>query len=260
MATHSSIPDWRIPWREKPGGIQSVGSQRVEQDWSDSAHTHAWYSFRDQGHLPSSLVIGRIQFLTFNHWMRSSFPWHMILNSQANNTASNPSHCSNLWILLPSALAFKGSRDHMGVEASLQTKLVEVMEFQLSYSNPERWCCESAALSMPANLENSAVATGLEKVIFIPIPKKGNTKECSNYRTIALISHASKVMLKILQARLKQYVNRDLPDAQDGFRKGRETKDQIANICWIMEKARKFQKNIYFCHWLRQSLWLCGSQ
>ena len=94
MATHSSIPDWRIPWREKPGGIQSVGSQRVEQDWSDSAHTHAWYSFRDQGHLPSSLVIGRIQFLTFNHWMRSSFPWHMILNSQANNTASNPSHCS----------------------------------------------------------------------------------------------------------------------------------------------------------------------
>ena len=100
---------------------------------------------------------------------------------------------------------------------------------------------------MPANLENSAVATGLEKVSFIPIPKKGNAKECSNYRTIALISHASKVMLKILQARLQQYMNSELPDVQAGFRKGRRTRDQIANIHWITEKAREFQKNIYFC-------------
>ena len=83
---------------------------------------------------------------------------------------------------------------------------------------------------MPANLENSAVATGLEGSIFIPIPKKGNAKECSNYRTIALISHASKVMLKILQARLQQYMNRELPDVQADFRKGRGTRDQIANI------------------------------
>ena len=101
--------------------------------------------------------------------------------------------------------------------------------------------------NMPANLENSAVATGLERSVFIPIPKKGNAKECSNYCTIALISHASKVMLKILQARLQQYVNRELPDVQAGFRKGRGTGDQIANIRWIMEKAREFQKNIYFC-------------
>ena len=100
---------------------------------------------------------------------------------------------------------------------------------------------------MPANLENSAVATGLEKVSFIPIPKKGNAKECSNYCTISLISHASKVMLKILQARLQQYVNRELPDVHTGFRKVRGTRDQIANIRWIMEKAREFQKNIYFC-------------
>ena len=83
-----------------------------------------------------------------------------------------------------------------------------------------------------------------ERSVFIPIPKKGNAKECSNYRTIALISHASKVMLKILQARLQQYVNRELPDVQAGFRKG--TRDQISNIRWIMEKAREFQKNIYF--------------
>ena len=100
---------------------------------------------------------------------------------------------------------------------------------------------------MPANLENSAVATGLEKSVFIPIPKKGNAKECSNYHTIALISHTSKVMLKILQARLQQYVNREFPDVQFGFRKGRGTRDQIANICWIIKKAREFQENIYFC-------------
>ena len=82
--------------------------------------------------------------------------------------------------------------------------------------------------------------------VFIPIPKKGYAKECSNYRTIALISHTCKVMFKILQARLQQYVNLELPDIQSGFRKGRGTRDQIANICWIMEKAREFQKNIYF--------------
>ena len=87
---------------------------------------------------------------------------------------------------------------------------------------------------MPANLENSAVATGLEKVSFHSIPKKGNAKECSNYHTIALISHASKVMLKILQAMLQQYVNHEHPDVQAGFRQGRGTRDQIANICWII--------------------------
>ena len=83
--------------------------------------------------------------------------------------------------------------------------------------------------------------------VFIPIPKKGNPKECSNYRTIALISHADKVMLKILQAKLQQYVNHEFPDVQAGFRKGRGTRDQIANSLWIIEKAREFQENIYFC-------------
>ena len=97
---------------------------------------------------------------------------------------------------------------------------------------------------MLANLENSAVATGLEKVVYIPTPKKGNAKECSNYRTTVLISHASKVMFKILQARLQQYVNCELPDVQAGFIKGRGTRDQIASICWIIEKGREFQKNI----------------
>ena len=100
---------------------------------------------------------------------------------------------------------------------------------------------------MPANLENSAVATGLEKVSFNSNPKERQCKECSNYRTIALISGASKVMLKFLQARLQQYVNQELPDVQAGYRKGKGTRDQIANICWIIEKAREFQKNIYFC-------------
>ena len=96
---------------------------------------------------------------------------------------------------------------------------------------------------MPANLENSAVAKGLEKVSFHYNPK-GNAKECSNYSTIALISHSSKVMLKILQTRLQQYLNQELPDVQAGLRKGRGTKYQIANICWITEKAREFQKTV----------------
>ena len=86
-----------------------------------------------------------------------------------------------------------------------------------------------------------------KRSVFIQIPKKGNAKECSNYCTIALISHASKVMLKILQARLQQHVNRELPDVQAGFRKGRGTRDQSANTHWIIKKAREFQKNIYFC-------------
>ena len=100
---------------------------------------------------------------------------------------------------------------------------------------------------MPANLENSAVATGLEKVSFIPIPNKSNAKECSNYRTIVVISHASQVMLKILQARLQQYVNRELPDVQAGFRKGRGIRVQIVNTCWIIAKQESSRKYIYFC-------------
>jgi len=95
---------------------------------------------------------------------------------------------------------------------------------------------------MSGNLENSAAATGLEKVSFHSNPKEGQGKECSNYCTIILISHTSKVMFKILQARLQQYMNCEFPDIQAGFTKGRGTRDQIANICWITEKAREFQK------------------
>ena len=100
---------------------------------------------------------------------------------------------------------------------------------------------------MSVNLENPQRSQDWKRQFFISIPKKGNVKECSNYCTIVLISHASKVMFKILQARLQQYVNQELPDVQAGFRKGRGTRDQIANICWIIEKAREFQKNIKFC-------------
>ena len=100
---------------------------------------------------------------------------------------------------------------------------------------------------MPANLENSAVATGLEKVSFHSSPKEGQCQRMFKDCTVALISHASKVMLKILQVRLQQYVNQELPDVQAGFRKGRGTRDQIANIGWVIEKAREFQKNISLC-------------
>ena len=98
---------------------------------------------------------------------------------------------------------------------------------------------------MPANLENSVVAAGLEKVTFHSNPKERQCQIRSNYRTVALVSHANKVMLKILQARLQQYMNCELPDVQAGFRKGRETRDQIANISWIMEKARQSSRKTY---------------
>ena len=100
---------------------------------------------------------------------------------------------------------------------------------------------------MTANLENSAVVTDWKRAAFIPIPKKGNAKQCSNNHTTALISHTIKTMLKILQARLQQYVNYEVSDIQSIFRKGKGTRDQIANIHWITEKAREFQKTIYFC-------------
>ena len=99
-----------------------------------------------------------------------------------------------------------------------------------------------------------------KRSVFIPIPKKGNAKECSNYHTIALISHANKVKLKIPQARLQPYMNWELPDVQAGFRKGRGTRDQVANICWIINKANKFQKNIYFCLIDYATFCDCGSQ
>ena len=110
---------------------------------------------------------------------------------------------------------------------------------------------------MPANLENSAWPQDWKRSVFIPTPKKCNAKECSDYRKIVLISHTTKVMLKILQARFQQYGNCELPDVQAGFRKGRGTRDQIANICWIIEKARESRELLY---WLCQSLWLYGSQ
>ena len=100
---------------------------------------------------------------------------------------------------------------------------------------------------MPANVETQQWPQNWKRPVFIPIPKKGSAKEYSNYRTIALISHASKVILTVLQAKLQQYVSHELPDVQTGLRKGRGTRDQIANIQWIIEKAREFQKNIYFC-------------
>ena len=112
---------------------------------------------------------------------------------------------------------------------------------------------------MPANLETQWWPQDWKRSVFIPIPKKGNAKECSNYRTIILILHASKVMLKILQARFQQYMNQELLDVQAGFRKGKGTRDQIANICRIIEKAREFQKNIYFCFIDYVKVFDCGN-
>ena len=122
------------------------------------------------------------------------------------------------------------------------------MEFQLRYFKSWKMMLWKRCTQYASKFRelSSGHRTGKGQFSF-QFQKKGNAKECLNYHTIALISYASKVMLKILQARLQQYVNHELPDVQTGVRKGRGTRDQIANICWIMEKAREFQKNIYFC-------------
>ena len=130
-------------------------------------------------------------------------------------------------------------QQNWGVRVKLWSPIHAVLDFDICYQQwPQDW----------------------KKSVFIPIPKKRNAKECSNYRTIVLISHASKVMLKILQDRLQQYVNREIPVVQAGFIKSRGTRDQIANICWIIEKAREFQKNIYFSFVDYVKAFDCGSQ
>ena len=130
------------------------------------------------------------------------------------------------------------------------------MEFQSSYFKSYNMMLWKCCTQYTSKFGKQQWPQDWKRSIFIPIPKKGNAKQCSNYCTIALISHTSKVMLKILQARLQQYMNYEIPGVQAGFRKGRGTRDQIANICWIIEKARVLQKNINFC----LSLWLYGSQ
>ena len=119
--------------------------------------------------------------------------------------------------------------------------------FSRAIQNPKGWCHQGLALNMSANLKTQSGQRDWKRSILIPIPKKGNTKECSNHWKTAFISYSSKVMLKILHARLQHYANQELPDVQAGFRKGRGARDQIADICWIIEKAREFQRNVYLC-------------
>ena len=122
-----------------------------------------------------------------------------------------------------------------------------MVEFQLSYFKSWKMMLWKCCTQYASKSGKQQWPQDWKRSVFIPIPKKGNAKECSNYCTIALISHASKVMLKILQARLEQHVNHELPDVEAGFRKGRGTRDQIANTHWIIEKAREFKENIYLC-------------
>ena len=132
------------------------------------------------------------------------------------------------------------------------------MEFQLSYFKSWKMMLWKSICQQIWKTQQGP--QDWKKSVFIPIPKKGNARECSNYCTIALITHTSKVMLKILQTRLQQNVTHEHPYVQAGFRKGRGTRDQTANIHWIIEKARVPEKHIFLLYWLCQNLWLCGSQ
>ena len=134
------------------------------------------------------------------------------------------------------------------------------MEFQLSYFKSKRWTVKVLYSKCQQIWKTQQWSQDWKRLVFIPIPKKGNAKECSNYCTITLISHASKVMVKIHQARLQEYMNRELLDVQAGFRKGRGTSDQIANIHGIIKKARVPVKHLLLLYWVCQSIWLYGSQ
>ena len=155
---------------------------------------------------------------------------------------------------------------HIPLDFIFQTKLVEVMEFQLNNFKDQKmilWKCCTQYVNKFGKLSSGHRTR--KGSVFIPIPKKGNAKECSNYHTIALFSHASKVILKILQVRLQQHVNHGIPDVQAGFRKGRGTRDQIVNICWQhlldQQKSKRVpEKHLLQFYWLCQRLWLRGSQ
>ena len=135
------------------------------------------------------------------------------------------------------------------------------MKFQLNYFKSWKMMLWKCWTQYASKFGKQQRPQAWKRSVFIPILKKGNAKECSNYHAIALISHTSKVMLKFLQARPQQHVSHELQDVQAGFRKGRGTRDQIANIHWIIEKARRFpEKHPFLIYWLCQSLWLCGSQ
>ena len=136
---------------------------------------------------------------------------------------------------------------------------LEVMEFQQSVFKSWKMVLLKCCTQHANKFGKQQWPQDWKRSVFIPIPEKDNAKECSNYHTIALISHASKVMLKILQARLQQYVNRKLPDVQAGFRKGRETRGQVANMLAHRKSERVPEKHLLLLYWLCQSLWLCGS-
>uniref|UniRef100_A0A4W2I334 RNA-directed DNA polymerase n=1 Tax=Bos indicus x Bos taurus TaxID=30522 RepID=A0A4W2I334_BOBOX len=280
MASHFSTFAWKIPWTEEPGGLQSMGS--LELDTTERLHFHFSLSCIEEGNgnpLQCSClenprdgeawwaaISGVAQSRT--QLKRLSSSSRALLKDRNGMDLTEAEDIKKKWQKYTEELYKKDLHDpdnHDGVITDLEPDILEC---------EVKWVLESITTNKASGgdaipvelfqiLKDDAVKVlhsicqqiwktqqwpqDWKRSVFIPIPKKGNAKECSNYRTIALISHASKGMLKILQARLQQYVNRELPDVQAGFRKGRGTRDQIANICWIMEKAREFQKNIYFC-------------
>ena len=220
MAIYSSILAWKIPWTEEPGGLQSLGWQRVGHDWVTKTVTK--YMHESSPFWPPNSISVRFPFINF--------------------------HATSFTLIANHGLA-KFSK--LSVESS------QLLGLCICISSP--W----SLLIFPNSCHPGIVPPKKSKVLrlCLDLPKKVSVKECSNYCTIAPISHASKVMLKILQARLQQYVNCELPDAQSGFRKGRGTRDQIANIRWIIEKAREIQKkHLFLLYWLCQSLQLYESQ
>ena len=275
MATHSSTLAWKIPRTKEAGRLQSMELHRVGFDWV-KAHTHNNNVSKGKQRKKKTereKQTGQIQINSENQSISQSInsvarSWLTLCNPMNHSTPGLPVHCQLPestqthvhWLSdaihpshplsSPSPPALNKSSGGYGIPAELFQTLKDDPVTALHSICQHIWKTQQ----WPQDWKRS---------VFIPIPKKGNPKECSNHHTIALISHTSKVILKILQARLHQYVNCELPDVQAGFRKGRRTRDQIANICWIIKKEREFQKNIYLCFidYAKSFVWIttnCG--
>ena len=201
MAPHSSTLAWKIPWTEEPGRLQSMGSLRVRHEWVTSLSLFHFHALEKEMATDSSVLAWRIPGMGEPGGL-PSLESHRVGHDWSNNASRGDGISVELFQILKD--------DAVKVLHSMFQQVWKTQQW------PQDW----------------------KRSVFIPIPKKGNAKECSNYCTIAPISHINKLMLKILQARLQQYVNYKLLDVQAGFRKGRGTRVQIANICWIIKKTR----------------------
>ena len=243
MATHSSVLAWRLPGTEEPDGLLSMGSHRVGHDWSNLAAAAAADGI-----------------ITFSIMSQDDTKFYLSIQFSLVQSLSH------VWLCDPMNCSMPGLPVHHQLPEFTQTHVHRVSDaiqpcHPLSSPSPSALNPSQHHSICQQIWKTQQWSQDWKRSVFIPIPKKGNAKACSNYCTIAVISHASKVMLKILQARLQQYVNHELPDVQAGFRKGRGIqRSNCQHPLYHQKNQRVPKKHLFLLYWLCQSLWLCGSQ